>query len=183
MSILTRKGMRIIVQGITGREASNFVKDSLDYGMNIAAGVVPGKRGANVHGVNVYNCIEEVPDRENIDCSIVSVPAAFVREAAAEAIGNGIKLIVIVSERIPRRDVVEIIADARQAGVRVIGPNTLGLITPGESKVGMIGGPVEDIERAYSRGHVGVMSRSGGMTTEIANLLTESGYGQSTCIS
>jgi succinyl-CoA synthetase alpha subunit len=175
--------MRVIVQGITGREASNFVKDSLDYGMDIVAGVVPGKRGTAVHGVDVYNCISEIPHKDDIDCSVISVPAAFVKDAALEAIDSGIKLVVIVSERIPRRDVVEVLSAARERGARVVGPNTLGIISPEESKIGMIGGRVEDVRKSYRKGCIGVMSRSGGMTTEIANLLTCNGFGQSTCVS
>jgi succinyl-CoA synthetase alpha subunit len=106
-----------------------------------------------------------------------------VKGAVLEAIGNGIKLVVIVSERVPRKDTIEFLEIARERGARVIGPNTLGLISPRIIKLGMAGGPVADVQKAYMRGPIGIASRSGGMTTEIANLLTTSGIGQSTCIS
>jgi succinyl-CoA synthetase alpha subunit len=104
------------------------------------------------------------------------------REAALEALDNGIRLLVIVTERVPRKDVIEFLEIAREKDARVIGPNTLGLISPGKVKLGMAGGPVEDLRKAYTPGPVGIASRSGGMTTEIANLLTVNGIGQSTCI-
>ena len=118
-----------------------------------------------------------------MDASIISVPPAFVRGAAFEALENGIRLVVIVTERIPRRDVAEIISLARRTGARVIGPNSLGILSPHRCKVGMVGGRAHDVRKAYSPGDIGIISRSGGMTTEIANLLTLSGIGQSTCVS
>jgi len=113
---------------------------------------------------------------------VISVPPALVKEAVLEALGNGIKLLVVVSERIPRKDTIQFLEVARQKDARVIGPNTLGLISPHTIKLGMAGGPVSDVKKAYMPGPVGIASRSGGMTTEIANLLTTSGIGQSTCI-
>jgi succinyl-CoA synthetase alpha subunit len=107
----------------------------------------------------------------------------MVLGAALEALENGLELLVIVTERIPRKDVVEILETARASGARVIGPNTLGIISPHSVKLGMAGGPIEDVKKAYMPGHVGIASRSGGMTTEIANLLTTHGIGQSTCVS
>lgn len=183
MSILTHKEMRVIVQGITGREASNFVKDSLDYGTKIVGGVTPGKHGMSIHGVRVYHCIRQILQESEVDCSVISVPPAFVKDAALEAIDNGIKLIVIITERVPRKDTVQVLAAARAKDVTVVGPNSMGLISPEEAKIGLVGGRVEDIKKSYKKGPVGIMSRSGGMTTEIANLLTQSGFGQSTCVS
>ncbi len=183
MAILADENTRIIVQGITGREAASFTKDMLDYGSKVVAGVTPGKGGLDVYGVPVYDTVREAISRHGANSSIVSVPPAGVRGAAFEALDGGIELLVIVTERIPRRDVVEIIECAKETGVRVIGPNSLGLICPHKVKVGMAGGPAEDVKKAYSPGPVGVISRSGGMTTEIANLLTINGIGQSTCIS
>jgi succinyl-CoA synthetase alpha subunit len=106
----------------------------------------------------------------------------MVKGAALEALDNGIKLLVIITERVPRRDVIEFLEAASEKGARVIGPNTLGLISPHTVKLGMAGGPVEDVKKAYMPGPVGIASRSGGMTTEIANLLTTHGIGQSTCV-
>lgn len=183
MAILADENTRIIVQGITGREAASFTKDMLDYGSRVVAGVTPGKGGLDVYGVPVYDTVREAISRHGANSSIVSVPPAGVRGAAFEALDGGVKLLVIVTERIPRKDVVEIIECAKEADVRVIGPNSLGLICPHTVKVGMAGGPAEDVKKAYSPGPVGVISRSGGMTTEIANLLTINGIGQSTCIS
>ena len=147
------------------------------------AGVTPGKKGQVVHGVPVYDTIRQALRAHPADASVISVPPALVKGAVLEAIGNGIKLVVIVSERVPRKDTIEFLEIARERGARVIGPNTLGLISPRIIKLGMAGGPVADVQKAYIRGSIGIASRSGGMTTEIANLLTTSGIGQSTCIS
>ena len=183
MAILADVNTRVMVQGITGREAASFTKDMLDYGTQVVAGVTPAKLGHQVHGVPVYDTVAQALAQHSVEASIISVPPLMVREAALEALWHGIKLIVIVTERVPRRDVVEFLAVAREHNARVIGPNTLGLISPGMVKLGMAGGPVEDVRKAYTPGQVGILSRSGGMTTEIANLLSTAGIGQSTCIS
>ncbi|OGW17638.1 MAG: hypothetical protein A3G93_01045 [Nitrospinae bacterium RIFCSPLOWO2_12_FULL_45_22] len=183
MAIIADKDTRMIIQGITGREAVTFTRDLLDYGSKVVGGITPGKGGWEVHGVPVYDCVRQITKNERVDASIISVPPAFVRGAAFEALDNGIKLLVIVTERIPRRDVVDIITHGHKLGSRIIGPNSLGLICPHKTKLGMIGGRAEDVKRAYSPGNIGIISRSGGMTTEIANLLTLNGLGQSTCIS
>ncbi len=155
----------------------------LDYHSQVVAGITPGKGGWEVHRVPVYDCVKYALMEHPAEASVISVPPAMVKEGAFEALENGIRLVVIITERVPRKDVVEIIELARQNCAHVIGPNSLGLICPHEVKVGMCGGPVDDVEKAYSPGCVGVISRSGGMTTEIANLLTQHGLGQSTCIS
>jgi len=183
MAILANKKTRIIIQGITGREATIFAKDSLDYGAKIVAGVVPGKGGWNVHGIPVYDCIKSALAEHDAEASVISVPPAFVKDAAFEAIDNGLGLVVIVTERVPCKDVVEILVFARVKGARVVGPNSLGIISPHKTKVGMMGGRAKDILKTYSEGNTGIISRSGGMTTEIANLLTLNGIGQSTCVS
>ncbi|MBI4300218.1 MAG: CoA-binding protein [Chloroflexi bacterium] len=183
MSILVDKESRIIVQGITGREAVSFVADSLGYGAKIVGGVTPGKAGMDVHGVPVYNCVRDITGKERVDIAVISVPPAFVKDAAFEALQNGVPLIVVITERVARADVVQVLELARQRGARVIGPNTMGLISPGKSKAGSVGGPPQDARKAFVRGPVGIMSRSGGMTTEIANLLTQNRLGQSTAIS
>jgi succinyl-CoA synthetase alpha subunit len=182
MAILADGHTRVLIQGITGREASSFTKDMLDYGTNVVAGVTPGKGGQQVHGVPVYDTVRQALKEEPSEVSVISVPPALVREAALEALENGINLLVILTERVPRRDVIEFLEVAREKNAMVIGPNTLGLISPHIVKLGMAGGPVKDLKKAYMPGYVGIVSRSGGMTTEIANLLTAHGIGQSTCI-
>ncbi len=184
MSILISKDTRFIVQGITGREAVNLTRENLDYGAKIVAGVTPGRAGRDIYGVPVYDCVRDiVKEHGAIEGAVVSVPPKFTRDAVFEAIENGIKLIVIVTENIPRREVAQMVELATLRGARIIGPNCLGLISPGEAKMGGVGGPAANTRQAYTRGNIGVMSRSGGMTTEIASTLTAAGLGQSTCVS
>jgi len=183
MAILADENTRIIVQGITGREAVTFTKDMIDYGSKVVAGVTPGKGGQAVYGVPVFNTVYEALKAHPADASVISVPPAMIKGAALEALSNGIRLLVLVAERVPRKDTIEILEVARTDGAVVIGPNTLGMINPHTVKIGMAGGPVENVKSAYMPGTVAVASRSGGMTTEIANLLTINGIGQSTCIS
>ena len=181
MSILIDESTTFIIQGITGREAVSMTRECLDYGSKLVGGVTPGRGGREVHGVPVYDTVAEITSKQRVDGSVLTVPPAFVRDAAFEAIANGIKLLVIVTERIPRGEVAQICEFARMHGTRLIGPNCLGLISPGKSKMGGIGGAA--VKRAYTPGHIGVMSRSGGMTTEISNTLTAAGMGQSTAVS
>lgn len=182
MAILADQNTRVVIQGITGREATTFTKDMVDYGTRVVAGVTPGKKGQQVHGIPVYDTVRQALKEHPADASVISVPPALVKGAVLEALDNGIGLIVVVSERVPRKDTLAFLEAARENNARVIGPNTLGLISPQILKLGMAGGPVEDVRKAYMPGPVGVASRSGGMTTEIANLLTTNGIGQSTCI-
>src|SRR3972149_6117439 len=183
MSILIDENTTFIIQGITAREAVNMTRECLDYGSEVVGGVTPGRGGRDVYGVPVYDSGREITSRTPVDGSVLTVPPAFVRDAAFEAIDAGIKLLVIVTERIPRGEVCQILEFAAMHGARVIGPNCLGIISPGKAKMGGIGGPAQDLVKAYRPGPVGVMSRSGGMTTEIANALTAAGLGQSTAIS
>lgn len=183
MAILAREGTRILVQGITGREAATFTAESLQYGARIVAGVTPGKQGSSVHGVPVYDTVAAALRDHSCDATVISVPARFALDAALEAMAHGIRLLVVVTERIPRSDVVAMLQAAETAGARVIGPNSLGVISPGKTRVGMAGGAADAVCQAYKPGSVGVVSRSGGMMTEIANLLTQAGIGQSTCVS
>jgi succinyl-CoA synthetase alpha subunit len=183
MSILISKDTTFIVQGITGREAVNLTRENLAYGARIVGGVTPGRAGRDVYGVPVYDCVRDVTKKTRVDGSVVCVPPRFTRDAVFEAIENGITLIVVVTERIPRREVAQMVELAGMRGARIIGPNCLGVISPGEAKMGGIGGPAENTRKAYTPGPVGVMSRSGGMTTEIANTLTAAGLGQSTAVS
>lgn len=183
MAILADQDSTILIQGITGREATTFARESLRYGARVVAGTSPGKGGSEVHAIPVYDCVRDALRRHRVDISVISVPPAFARDAALESIGNGIRLVVILTERVPRRDVVDVLGHAAMAGTRVIGPNSMGFICPGKTKVGLVGGPAADVAKAYQPGPVGIASRSGGMTTEIASLLTQEGIGQSTCVS
>jgi len=185
MSILLNKETTFIVQGITGREAVNLTRECLDYGSKVVGGVTPGRKGREVHGVPVFDTVAQAVEHHGgpIDGSVVTVPPAFTKDAVFEAILNGIKLIVIVTERIPRGDVAQMVELADMNGARIIGPNCLGLIVPEVCKMGGIGGPAKDAAKAYAPGPVGVMSRSGGMTTEISSSLTQAGLGVSTAVS
>jgi succinyl-CoA synthetase alpha subunit len=185
MSILLSKETTFIVQGITGREAVNLTRECLDYGSKVVGGVTPGRKGREVHGVPVFDTVAQAVENHGgpIDGSVVTVPPAFTKDAVLEAIENGIKLIVVVTERVPRRDVAQMVELAELRGARIIGPNCLGLIVPEVCKMGGIGGPAKDAAKAYAPGPVGVMSRSGGMTTEISSSLTQAGLGVSTAVS
>ncbi len=187
MSILVDAGTTFIVQGITGREAVNLTRECLDYGVgaSIVGGVTPGRKGRDVHGVPVFDTVAQAVEHHGgpIDGSVVTVPPAFTKDAVFEAIAGGVKLVVIVTERIPRADVAAMVEFAAMHDARIIGPNCLGIIVPDVIKMGGIGGPAKDAAKAYSPGPVGVMSRSGGMTTEISSTLTAAGLGQSTAVS
>ena len=175
MSILINKDTSFIIQGITGREAVSLTRENLEYGANIIGGVTPGRAGRDIYGVTVFDCVRDVVEAK--------VPPKFTKDAVFEALENGIKIIVIVTENIPRKEVAQMVELANLRGARIIGPNCLGLISPGEAKMGGVGGPVANTRQAYTKGNIGVMSRSGGMTTEIASTLTAAGLGQSTCVS
>ena len=185
MSILLSGDFTFIVQGITGREAVNLTRECLEYGSRVVGGVTPGRKGREVHGVPVFDTVAQALAHHGgpIDGSVVTVPPAFTRDAVFEAIENGIGLLVVVTERIPRRDVAEMVELAGMRGARIIGPNCLGVIVPDVCKMGGIGGPARDARKAYARGPIGVMSRSGGMTTEISSTLTAAGLGVSTAVS
>jgi succinyl-CoA synthetase alpha subunit len=187
MSILIDADTTFIVQGITGREAVNLTRECLDYGAGakVVGGVTPGRLGREVHGVPVFDTVAQAVEHHGgpIDGSVVTVPPAFTKDAVFEAIENGVKLIVIVTERIPRGDVAQMVELAGMRGARIIGPNCLGIIVPEVVKMGGIGGPARDAAKAYSSGPVGVISRSGGMTTEMSSTLTAAGLGQSTAVS
>jgi succinyl-CoA synthetase alpha subunit len=187
MSILIDADTTFIVQGITGREAVNLTRECLDYGAGakVVGGVTPGRLGRDVHGVPVFDTVAQAVEHHGspIYGSVVTVPPAFTKDAVFEAIENGVQLIVIVTERIPRRDVAEMVELASLRGARIIGPNCLGIIVPDVIKMGGIGGPAKNASQAYSPGPIGVISRSGGMTTEMSSTLSAAGLGQSTAVS
>jgi succinyl-CoA synthetase alpha subunit len=148
-------------------------------------GVTPGRLGRDVHGVPVFDTVAQAVEHHGgpIDGSVVTVPPAFTLDAVLEALENGITLVVIVTERIPRGDVAQMVELASERGARIIGPNCLGIIVPDVVKMGGIGGPAKNAAQAYTPGPIGVISRSGGMTTEMSSTLTAAGLGQSTAVS
>ena len=174
--MLINKNTCAIVQGITGAQGAFHTKLMLDYGTRIVAGVTPGKGGTQVHAVPVYDTVEEALAKHSANASIIFVPAPFAADAALEALENGIKTIVIITEHIPIRDAVNIMTYAKQANATIIGPNTPGIITPRECKLGIMPPHI------FKPGGVGIVSRSGTLTYEIAAGLTKSGLGQSTCL-
>lgn len=176
MGILVDSGTKAIVQGITGKQGSYHTKLMVDYGTKIVAGVVPGKGGSTVNGMPVFDTVRETVDTYSPDASIIFVPAPIAQDAVLEAIANEIKTVVIITEHIPIRDVVNFMGYAAQMRVSIIGPNTPGIITPGECKLGIM--PAE----VFRPGSVGLASRSGTLTYEIAAGLTAKGLGQSTCL-
>ena len=183
MGVLLHENFEFIVQGITGREALNFTRECLQYGSKIVGGVTPGRGGREVYGIPVFDTVREITAKRKDDGTVITVPAAFAADAAFEAIDAGIKLLVIITEGIPRRDASALIEYAALHGARVIGPNCLGVIIPDVCRFGSLGGPAVDCRKAFKPGIVGVMSRSGGMTTEICNALSAAGLGESTAIS
>lgn len=177
MGILVDSKTRIIVQGITGKEGSFHTKLMLEYGSKIIAGTSPGKAGSYVHGVPVYNSIKEaILEQGNIDASIVFVPARFASDAVYEAIDNGIKIIVVITEGIPLHEELRFINYAKKKGTIIIGPNTPGVMTVNECKLGIMPSGV------FVRGNIGLVSRSGTLTYEIARELSKAGYGVSTVV-
>lgn len=183
MSILVDEKMRVVIQGITGREGSARAMLMKDYGTNVVSGVTPGRRGESVHGIPVYDTVEEAYESTGpLDVSVIFVPAALVRDAAFEAVEAGVKLLVIVPDRVPLYDVLEIAKRAEERNARFIGPNTLGLISPGKAVLGMIGGRAESARDWFKPGPVGVASRSGGITSAISYYLGRAGIGQSTIV-
>ena len=180
MSVLLHAESRVLVQGITGREARLHVPYMRAYGTRVVAGVSPGHEGEIVDGVPVYHTVRRALRAHEIDIVVLFVPARFVRDAALEAIEAGIPFVVILAEGVPHHDTAEILARGAEAGVRVLGPNSQGLMSPGKAKVGGAGGDRPQL--MFAPGPVGIMSRSGGMGAEVAMALTKAGIGQSTYV-
>jgi succinyl-CoA synthetase alpha subunit len=183
MAILFPSDPKIIIQGLTGREATMVAGHMLAYGTAIAAGVTPGKGGGQVHGVPVFDTVASAGRAlGKADISIIYVPPLAAYDAVVEAIDAGIALILIITERIPQQDMVKLIHQAEAAGVQLVGPNIVGVINPGlKIKLGPIGG--DDPTRCFAPGPVGVISRSGGMTAETSYMVKQAGYGVSTSVS
>jgi succinyl-CoA synthetase alpha subunit len=183
MSILIDQNTRVVVQGITGREGRARARLMKDYGTNVVAGVTPGRQGEIVHGIPVYDTVEEAVEKQGqLDASVIFIPAAMCKAAAFEAMDAGVKLLVIVPDRVPLYDVLEIAEKADEKEARFVGPNTLGMITPGKAVLGMIGGRAESARDWFKPGVVGVTSRSGGITSAISYYLGRAGIGQSRII-
>ncbi|MBI2996007.1 MAG: succinate--CoA ligase subunit alpha [Candidatus Melainabacteria bacterium] len=176
MSILIDKETKVIVQGITGNMGRTHTAHMLEYGTKIVAGVTPGKGGQEVSGVKVFDTVQEAKEKTGATVSCIFVPAYFVLDAAYEALDAGMDIVVIITEGIPLHDEVKIIRRSNELGIKVIGPNCPGIITPGECLIGIHPGIM------YKPGKVGMISRSGTLTYEIALALTNSNVGQSTCI-
>ena len=176
MAILVDRDTRVIIQGATGKQGQYHVLKMLEYNVRVVAGISPGKGGTEVHGVPVFDTAGQAKKKVDIDASMILVPPAGVLAAALDAIENRIPLIVIVTEFVPLHDTLKIRASALRNGVRLVGPNTIGVISPGKSKVGIMPGFI------YGDGPVGIISRSGTLTHEIASNLTYRGIGQSTCV-
>jgi len=176
MGIIVNKNTHAIVQGITGTQGSFHTKLMLEYGTKIVAGVTPGKGGNQIHGIPVYDTVEAAIEKHPANASIIFVPAPFAAEAALEALENGIKTIIVITEHIPIKDAVNVMAYAKQVKAKIIGPNTPGIITPMECKLGIMPAHI------FKPGGIGIVSRSGTLTYEIAANLTRSNLGQSTCL-
>ena len=177
MSILIDRSTKLAVQGITGRDGSFHARRMRDYGTQVVAGVVPGKGGQLFDDViPIFDTVATAVEETGANASVIYVPPAFAADAIYEAAEAGIELIVAITEGIPVLDMTRVMAFVRERGARVIGPNCPGLITPGESKIGILPGKI------CTPGRVGVVSRSGTLTYEVIHQLTTNGLGQSTCI-
>lgn len=176
MSILVNKKSRVLVQGITGSEGSFHTQQMIEYGTNVVAGVVPGKGGQFFNGVPIFNTVDEAVKQTKADTSVIFVPPQFAPDAILEAALAGIKVIVCITEGIPAKDMIKVYDVIKDMNVRLIGPNCPGIISPGECKVGIMPGFI------HKKGKVGIVSRSGTLTYEAVQQLTELGIGQSTCV-
>ena len=176
MGIIIDKNTRTVVQGITGTQGSYHTKLMLEYGTKIVAGETPGKGGTRIFDIPVYDTVQEAKEKHEANASIIFVPAPFAADAALEAMASGIKTVVIITEHIPIKDAIIVMAYAKETGATVIGPNTPGIVTPGACKLGIMPAHI------FKNGSVGMISRSGTLTYEIAANLTRKQLGQSTCL-
>ena len=177
MSIFINKDTKLVVQGITGRDGSFHTKQMIEYGTQVVAGVTPGKGGQKFEGtVPIFNTVAQAVAATGANTSVIYVPPPFAADAIMEAAASGVQLVVCITEGVPVLDMTKVYPFVKERGVRLIGPNCPGLISPGESKVGIIPG------RICAPGPVGVVSRSGTLTYEIVYQLTRAGIGQSSCV-
>ncbi|KUO63028.1 MAG: succinyl-CoA synthetase subunit alpha [Gracilibacter sp. BRH_c7a] len=176
MSILIDENTRLIVQGITGREGTFHTEQMLEYGTKVVAGVTPGKGGQEVLGVPVFNTVKEAVEATDANTSVIFVPAKFTAPGVYEAMDAGLKLVLTIAEHVPVHDMMNVYHRAKKMDVRVIGPNSFGVISPGKAKAGFMA------HRIFSPGNVGIMSRSATNCYETVFMMTNRGIGQSTCV-
>jgi succinyl-CoA synthetase alpha subunit len=176
LGILADSLTRVLIQGITGTQGSFHTQLMQQYGTKIVSGTSPNKGGTTIYDVPVYNTIKEAQQEYSADASIIFVPAPYAATAAHEALAGGIKTVIIITEHVPIKDSINIIAHARQVNATIVGPNTPGIITPGRCLLGIMPPQV------FTSGTVGIVSRSGTLTYEIASFLSKEGIGQSSCI-
>ncbi len=176
MSILINKDTKVIVQGITGRDGGFHTSKMNEYGTHIVGGISPGKGGTEVDGIPVFNTVEDAVKATGANASVIFVPAPFAGDAIVEASYAGIELVVCITEGVPVQDMMKAAAVLKQNGTKLIGANCPGLITPEECLIGILPGMI------FKKGNVGLISRSGTLTYEVVNMLTENNLGQSTCV-
>ena len=176
MSILINKDTKVIVQGITGRDGGFHTKKMKEYGTQVVGGISPGKGGNEVEGVPVFNTVEEAVKATGANASVIFVPAPFAGDAVMEASYAGVELVVCITEGVPVQDMMKASRVLKQNGTKLIGANCPGLITPDESLIGILPAMI------FKKGNVGLISRSGTLTYEVVNMLTENNLGQSTCV-
>jgi len=183
MAIIIDENTTVLVQGITGRTGAFATRLMVEYGTKVVGGVTPGRGGEKVWDVSVYNTVKEAIDEHGLmDMSATFVPAPLVKNASLEALDAGIKTLVMPVERVPLHDILGIVASARENGARIIGPGSLGIISPGKALCGWIGGAKEFADEAFKPGHVGVISRSGGQTSTVPWAICREGLGISTAV-
>lgn len=183
MAILLTKETKVLVQGITGREGSARTKFMKDYGTKVVAGVTPGRGGELIHGVPVYNTVEEaVAACGTIDVSVTFIPGPALKDAVFEALDGGIKWLVMPVERVPLYDILEMMAYGKLKGARLLGPGTIGLNSPGIGALGWLGGSLDAAKTMFAPGHVGVLSRSGGQSGTLPWTIKQAGLGVSTVV-
>ncbi len=176
MAIFVDDKTKVVVQGATGHQGMFHIGEMLDFGTKVVAGVTPGKAGQEVHGVPIFNDVKDAVDETSANTTLVLVPARFAKDAVFEALDAGIKTVVVITENIPFHDAMEFVHYAKYNDAVLVGPNSPGIASPGKSKVGILPGGI------FLKGNVGVASRSGTLTYEIVNSLSEKGMGQSTCV-
>ncbi|MFC4987581.1 MULTISPECIES: succinate--CoA ligase subunit alpha [Saliphagus] len=176
MSVLVDDDTRVVVQGITGGEGEFHAGQMIEYGTNVVAGAVPGKGGQEVHGVPVYDTVDQAVREEDADASVIFVPPAFAGDAIFEALDTELDLAVAITEGVPTQDMAKVNKRLTETDTRLLGPNCPGLITPGEAKLGILPGNI------FAEGNVGLVSRSGTLTYQVVDNLTNRGIGQSTAI-
>lgn len=176
MSILVNKNTKLIVQGITGRDGAFHASKMKAYGTNVVGGISPGKGGQQVEGVPVFNTVEEAVKATGANASVIFVPAPFAGDAIMEASYAGIELVVCITEHVPVQDMIRVMPVLKQNGTKLIGANCPGLITPGECLIGILPANI------FKPGNIGLISRSGTLTYEVVNMLTENNLGQTTCV-